>query len=65
MLCCGPAMRSLLIICVCCMSFGYVHRDKFLQNKLLLFLILYFQRMTYYNISILEEFCLTFGELLL
>ena len=48
--------RSLPIIRPCCVRFEYLHRVKYLQNMLLIFMILYFERMRSYNIAILEDF---------
>ena len=60
MLCCCPVTHCLLHVRACCISFEYLQRNYPFQKIKLLFMILYFEGMSYNNISIPEVFRVTF-----
>ena len=61
-LCCYFETGCLLLGRWCCVSFEYLREVKPLHNMLLLFAILYFERMNCYSISTLKDFCITFVD---
>ena len=61
MLCSCSATHCLLLGRACCLGFQYMQRAKPMQNMKVLFVLLCFEGMSYYNPSIPEDFCITFA----
>ena len=61
----GTQFKNAKSTTTCCVSFEDLQWVKHLQNMLLLFVILYFDEMSCYNIFIMEDFCVAFVNFML